>query len=179
MSPSSTGDSPDGVMGIASRVYSAPSRDNFIIDISATQLNAMPINGSMLKSPGNNPKLQRTSSFSREGILGAAQKARHLSQSSESLTNGTQKQSVSDEESNPLKRRNADTTVDYPRRRATIAVGHHRYIFMALLTISSVRYAGPGNPDATAPNQSASFVPNLVPTVFTASLVSNSTLAIS
>lgn len=58
-------------------------------------------------------------------MLSSAQKPRHLSQSSENrtdtMTNGTQKL-PSDEGSNPLKRRNTETGVDYPRRRATIAV---------------------------------------------------------
>ncbi|KAK7418537.1 hypothetical protein QQX98_003882 [Neonectria punicea] len=75
------------------------------------------------KSPIN-LRTQRTSSFSRDGMLSAAPKSRHLSQSSDnrpdSMTNGTQRVS-SEESSNPLKRRNTDAGVDYPRRRATIA----------------------------------------------------------
>lgn len=39
------------------------------------------------------------------------------------MANGNQT-AVSDEGSNPLKRRNTDAGVDYPRRRATIAVSH-------------------------------------------------------
>jgi hypothetical protein len=65
-------------------------------------------------------------SFSREGILGSAQKARGLSQSSgdrESMTNGLQNgRQNSDDGINPLKRRSTDAGIDYPRRRATIAV---------------------------------------------------------
>ncbi|KAJ4020567.1 hypothetical protein NW766_002055 [Fusarium irregulare] len=77
-----------------------------------------------LKSPVSY-KNQRTPSFSREAMLSTSQKARHLSQSSDNtrpdnMSNGAQKVS-SDEGSNPLKRRNTETGVDYPRRRATIA----------------------------------------------------------
>lgn len=73
-----------------------------------------------LKSPISY-KNQRTPSFS----MVTSQKARHLSQSSDNnrpdnMSNGGQKVS-SDEGSNPLKRRNTETGVDYPRRRATIA----------------------------------------------------------
>lgn len=77
-----------------------------------------------LKSPAS-LKTQRTPSFSRDGLIGSAHKARNMSQSSDhrpdALTNGVHKPS-SDEGSNPLKRRNTDAGVDYPRRRATIAV---------------------------------------------------------
>ncbi|KAI0017489.1 hypothetical protein F4780DRAFT_588089 [Xylariomycetidae sp. FL0641] len=118
MSPSSNGDSPHsaGAASSSSRPFPLPSRDNFSIDIPSPQLN--PANGSALKSP-TAIKAQRTS-FSREGILGSAQKARNLSQSTEQATNGMQK-APSDDGVNPLKRRNTDATVDYPRRRATIA----------------------------------------------------------
>lgn len=128
MSPSSTGDSPmsAGAASASGRPFPLPSRDTFSIDVSSPQLNA--INGSSLKSP-TGLKPQRNPSFSREGILGSAQKARNLSQATEQSSsstlgaNGIQK-SPSDEGSiNPLKRRNTDATVDYPRRRATIAVG--------------------------------------------------------
>jgi hypothetical protein len=64
-------------------------------------------------------------SFSREGILGSAQRARNLSQSSgdqESATAGLQNKKDSDDGINPLKRRSTDAGSDYPRRRATIAV---------------------------------------------------------
>lgn len=68
--------------------------------------------------------------------MGSAQKARHLSQPTDNAsmpttvasgrvetvaTNGIQSKGGSDESSNPLKRRNTDAGVDYPRRRATIA----------------------------------------------------------
>jgi hypothetical protein len=104
------------------RQFPLPARDNFTIEMPSS-LAPMPNGNSILKSP-TDLKIQRTPSFSRDGMLGAAQKARHLSQSSEALSNGALKDhSHSDDNSNPLKRRNTDAGVDYPRRRATIAVG--------------------------------------------------------
>lgn len=134
--PSSNGDSPHSGAGTmtatvgananAVRQYPLPTRD-FSIEIPSPlpQL-ATSTNGvNSLKSPTAALKSARTPSFSREGILGSAQKARNLSQSSENrpdtVSNGIQKAS-SDEGINPLKRRNTDAGVDYPRRRATIAV---------------------------------------------------------
>lgn len=98
-----------------------PSRETFNIEVLSPSLS----NGiHPLKSPSS-LKTQRTPSFSRDGILGSAQKARNMSQSSDnrpdSLANGVNKP-PSDEGSNPLKRRNTDVGIDYPRRRATIAV---------------------------------------------------------
>jgi hypothetical protein len=99
-----------------------PSREGFSIEIPEPQLNGT--NGTNgLKSPGP-LKGGRAQSFSREGILGSAQKARNLSQSSENRpdTNGHAQHS-DDGSMNPLKRRNTGAdSVDYPRRRATIAV---------------------------------------------------------
>ncbi|KAI0165605.1 hypothetical protein GGR57DRAFT_128226 [Xylariaceae sp. FL1272] len=125
MSPSSTGDSPlsAGAASSSGRAFPLPSRDSFSIEVPSPQLAGT--NGpSSLKSP-TGLKSQRTASFSREGILGAAQKARTLSQANEhtaSSSNGMRKSPPSDEGTiNPLKRRNTDATVDYPRRRATIA----------------------------------------------------------
>ncbi|KAI1820826.1 hypothetical protein F4861DRAFT_533423 [Xylaria intraflava] len=127
MSPSSTGDSPMSVGAASSsgRPFPLPSRENFSIDASSPQLN--PVNGSSsanVKSP-TGLKPQRNPSFSREGILGSAQKARNLSQATDqsvgAITNGIQKAPSDEGSMNPLKRRNTDATVDYPRRRATIA----------------------------------------------------------
>ncbi|KAI1853111.1 hypothetical protein JX265_011392 [Neoarthrinium moseri] len=123
MSPSSTGDSPHSLGGTSSsgRQFPLPSRENFAIEVPSQPHSAS--NGSSLKSPSS-AKAARTTNFSREGILGSAQKARNLSQSSEArpdtLAVDLQKVS-SDENINPLKRRNTDATIDYPRRRATIA----------------------------------------------------------
>ncbi|KAI1396812.1 hypothetical protein F4819DRAFT_115353 [Hypoxylon fuscum] len=121
MSPSSTGDSPlsAGAASNSGRGFPLPSRETFSIEVPSPQLNPA-TNGSGLKSP-TSVKAQRTS-FSREGILGSAQKARNLSQTEirTDQSNGMAK-APSDEGGNPLKRRNTDATVDYPRRRATIA----------------------------------------------------------
>lgn len=103
------------------------------------------MNSPSLKSPAG---ARRMASFSRDGILGSAQKARNLSQSSgdreqivsglhggrhqtNGNTNGngngnangnSNHNNTSDDGINPLKRRSTDAGIDYPRRRATIAV---------------------------------------------------------
>lgn len=105
------------------------SRDNFAIDLSSPHLSTTTTNG-VHKSPNSltSPIDRRALSFSREGILGSAQKARNLSQSSgdrDSTANGLQNRKDSDDGINPLKRRSADNGNDYPRRRATIAVCMH------------------------------------------------------
>lgn len=128
MSPSSTGDSPRSATATATSRFPMPTRDSFTIDVPAGALSSV-TNGAVnsIKSP-TAIKTQRAASFSREGILGAAQKARNLSQPndtrSDSLLGGNHKGQQSDDgsSSNPLKRRNPDSTPDYPRRRATIAV---------------------------------------------------------
>jgi hypothetical protein len=118
------------------------SRDKFAVDIPTPRLQLLTNgnghvngnvngNGNRLNSPLKSPNARRVASFSREGILGSAQKARNLSQSSgdrESMTNGIQNKQNSDDGINPLKRRSTDAGIDYPRRRATIAVS--RYILM-------------------------------------------------
>lgn len=130
MTPSSTSDSPhSGAGGMTATSqpaarYPLPSREGFSIEIPSPQLNAIN-GGNALKSP-TSLKSARAQSFSREGILGSAQKARNLSQSSdnrpETLSNGMQNGQSDDGSINPLKRRNTSAEVDYPRRRATIAV---------------------------------------------------------
>ncbi|KAJ9160966.1 hypothetical protein NKR19_g2801 [Coniochaeta hoffmannii] len=130
MSPASTGDSPhSGAGGMTATSqptvrYPLQSREGFSIEIPSPQVNATN-GGNTLKSP-TSLKSARAASFSREGILGSAQKARNLSQSSdnrpETLANGMQNGQQSDDGGiNPLKRRNTSAEVDYPRRRATIA----------------------------------------------------------
>lgn len=152
--PSSNGDSPHSGTGTmtatvgananAVRQYPMPTRD-FSIEIPSPlpQL-ATSTNGvNSLKSP-TALKSARNPSFSREGILGSAQKARNLSQSSDNrpdtVSNGIQKAS-SDEGINPLKRRNTDAGVDYPRRRATIAVGVHHIPGLFLPPSGLVHYS--------------------------------------
>lgn len=111
------------------------SRDKFTIDIPSPRLQPVTngnkiVNGNgSLTSPNplKSPSARRMQSFAREGILGSAQKARNLSQSSgdrEPMINGVQSaRQHSDDGINPLKRRSTDAGIDYPRRRATIAVG--------------------------------------------------------
>lgn len=126
MSPSSTGDSPPSAMGSSNHLFHIPNRENFTIEMPNATLTAIPNGVTPMKSP-NDFKMQRTPSIStpsisREGILGAAQKARNASQVTD-IANGIARP-PSDEGSNPLKRRNTNTDIgiDYPRRRATIAV---------------------------------------------------------
>jgi hypothetical protein len=113
----------------AGRQYSMSSRDTFSIELPSPHRSLTNGNGGPLKSPNNSlksPNDRRAMSFSREGILGSAQRARNLSQSSgdqESATAGLQNKKDSDDGINPLKRRSTDAGSDYPRRRATIAVG--------------------------------------------------------
>ena len=107
------------------------SRDQFSIDEPMPHL-TLATNGNNVHdspNPVKSPNARRAAQFSREGILGSAQKARNLSQSSgerESMTNGLQNGNAqnSQDGTNPLKRRSTDGGVDYPRRRATIAVGN-------------------------------------------------------
>ncbi|KAF5237816.1 hypothetical protein FAUST_5865 [Fusarium austroamericanum] len=119
MSPSSTGESAHSISINSARPFTVPARDSFALDLPMSSLATMSADAS-LKSPVSY-KNQRTPSFS----MVTSQKARHLSQSSDNnrpdnMSNGGQKVS-SDEGSNPLKRRNTEIGVDYPRRRATIA----------------------------------------------------------
>ncbi|KAI9645342.1 hypothetical protein NHQ30_006078 [Ciborinia camelliae] len=134
MSTSSQENSPNSTTG-SGRHFSM-SRDKFDITIPSPQLSLV-TNGDLISPTSlKSPNGRRVASFSREGILGSAQKARNLSQSSadrESITNGLQNRQSqnqdqnrngngnSDDGINPLKRRNTDAGIDYPRRRATIA----------------------------------------------------------
>jgi hypothetical protein len=125
MSNSSRDNSPAASETMQGKHYQM-SRDNFAIDLPPSPHLSATSNG-VIKSPNalKSPTDRRGLSFSREGILGSAQKARNLSQSSgdrDSTTNGMQNRKDSDDGINPLKRRNTDAGSDYPRRRATIAV---------------------------------------------------------
>lgn len=131
MSPSSTGGSPrlaaatSNTTSSTARPFPVPSsRGNFSIDMPTPGRTTTTNGSSGLKSP-TTVKSQRQASFSRERILGSVQKARDTSQSSEnrpeSISSLMQQKDDSEESLNPLKRRNTDVGVDYPRRRATIA----------------------------------------------------------
>ena len=107
------------------------SRDHFTVDVPMPHLMLATNGNHTLNSPNpvKSPNARRVAHFTREGILGSAHKARNLSQSSgdrESMTNGLQNgnRQNSEDAANPLKRRSTDGGVDYPRRRATIAVGN-------------------------------------------------------
>lgn len=105
------------------------SREKFTVDIPSPHLSIITNGNGSLPSPNSlkSPNGRRVAHFSREGILSSAQKTRNLSQSSadrESITNGLQNRQNSDDGINPLKRRSTDAGIDYPRRRATIAVGN-------------------------------------------------------
>lgn len=134
--------SPTSATG-SNRAFSM-SRDKFGMDLSSPRLQLITNgngvvngNGTHLHSPSlKSPNARKVANFSREGILGSAQKARNLSQSSqdrEQITNGLHRNgnangnnnnhnNNSDDGINPLKRRSTDAGIDYPRRRATIAV---------------------------------------------------------
>lgn len=146
------------------------SRDQFSIDVPMPHLTLATNGHGSHNSPNpvKSPNTRRVAHFSREGILGSAQKARNLSQSSgerESMTNGLQNGNVqnSDDGINPLKRRSTDAGIDYPRRRATIAVRTSSALCepAPLLTWrDSVKSAARGNPAVMEPSQSASSAPN-------------------
>jgi hypothetical protein len=140
MSSSSPEGSPTSVTGGGRQQFSM-SRDKFQIDIPEDQLTLITngnghVNGNLSSpNPLKSPNGRRIAGFSREGILGSAQKARNLSQSSgdrESMTNGIQNRQNSDDGINPLKRRSTDAGIDYPRRRATIAVSQIN-LFLVIL----------------------------------------------
>lgn len=184
MSNSSRDNSPAASEPMQGKHYQM-SRDNFAIDLPSPHLSAM--SNGVIKSPNSlkSPTDRRGLSFSREGILGSAQKARNLSQSSgdrDSTPNGLQNRKDSDDGINPLKRRNTDAGSDYPRRRATIAVCTPRSTtalsYLANMQCSA-RYAGPGNRAAMARSQSAGSALSSAQSASIASLASSSMLEIS
>lgn len=117
MSPSLTGDPTHLATGRLPKDFAVPVRKGFTIEASSMS--------SAFLSDGNATlAISRTPSFSRDTVLGIAQRHRNPSQSSDNnfdMSNGAQK-GRNDEVLNPLKRRNVDAGLDYPRRRATIAV---------------------------------------------------------
>ncbi|CAG8982045.1 hypothetical protein HYALB_00013836 [Hymenoscyphus albidus] len=124
MSNSSAENSPTSASG--GRAFSISTDGKFSIDMTSPRLQVNTNGG--LPSPSLNPlkspNSRRMAGFSREGILGSAQKARNLSQSSgdrEPITNSNGNRQFDDDGITPMKRRNTDAGIDYPRRRATIA----------------------------------------------------------
>lgn len=162
------------------------SRDQFSVEMPSPGLHATDGNGS-LKTPNSlaSPSDRRAQSFGRDGILGSAQKARNLSQSSadrHGITNGNHNgtsngsksngRDSGDDGINPLKRRNTDAGNDYPRRRATIAVRTTNHLFYPqalLLTITSAKSVAPANPAATATSPNAAFASSSAQTASTGS----------
>lgn len=186
MSSSSPEASPTSATG-AGRTFSM-SRDTFHIDLPESHLKVTTnskgqVNGTLNStSPLKSPNARRVAAFSREGILDSAQKARNLSQSSvdrESLTNGLQNRQNSDDGINPLKRRSTDTGIDYPRRRATIAVGTSILgnTLHALTLFNSARSVAPESHDVMGQNRNVSSVQSWVQIVSIESPASNSMLA--
>jgi hypothetical protein len=178
--------SPEGSPSSGTGQQYSRSRDKFMIDIPQSNL-TLTTNGNInggngtLNSPNplKSPNARRVASFSREGILGSAQKARNLSQSSgdrESMTNGAQNQNRqnSDDGINPLKRRSTDATIDYPRRRATIAVSISQLDPLLLLTAPSARYVARENHDVMGANPSVNSAPSWAQNVSTGNRVSSS-----
>lgn len=97
--------------------------DKFSIELPSP-LHSNTTNDALVSPPMRSPNGRKAQTFGRDGVLGPARKARNLSQSSADrdsiagLPNGQN----SDDGHNPLKRRSTDGGMDYPRRRATIAV---------------------------------------------------------
>lgn len=97
--------------------------EKFAIELPSP-LHSNSANDPLASPPLKSPSGRRAQTFGRDGVLGSARKARNLSQSSADrdsvagLPNGQN----SDDGHNPLKRRSVDAGMDYPRRRATIAV---------------------------------------------------------
>jgi hypothetical protein len=159
------------------------STDKFSVDTSSPHLTLATNGNGHLNSPSSlkSPNGRRVAQFSREGILGSAQKTRNLSRTSpdrELMTNVVQNRQNSDDGTNPLKRRSTDAAIDYPRRRATIAVSNYPLQVSLQTDIeTSVRYVVPENQDVMERNLSASCVLSLGPNVFIESLASNLMLA--
>jgi hypothetical protein len=152
-------------------------RDSFCLNLST-----LPDAGSfVLKSALRSPHLLESPNglfFGGTGLRNSYRKRpRNMSQSSgtdrEMSTNGTPpatnqagstaptstiSNSTSSEQRPPNKKRPSTDTIDYPRRRATIAVLQHAASSLFSTDNCSARYVGPGSHDATAPDPSAGFV---------------------
>ncbi|KAJ5040603.1 uncharacterized protein L3040_006253 [Drepanopeziza brunnea f. sp. 'multigermtubi'] len=148
MSSTSPEPSPASATG-RSRTFSI-SRDKLKIDIPSPRLalltnsNGNTTENEALHSPNplKSPNSRRMQILARDGILGSGQKVRNLSQSSgdrEPVINGAQHRPNSDDGIDPLKRRITDAGIDYPRRRATIAVSLLNSEIFAILTGVTVR----------------------------------------
>jgi hypothetical protein len=153
-------------------------RDSFCLNLST-----LPDTSSfMLKSSLRSPHLLDSSNglfFGSGGLINSYRKRpRNMSQSSgtdrEMSTNGTPpatnqgntapsstiSNGTSSEQRPSNKKRPSTDTIDYPRRRATIAVLQHTSLYLSNTNKYSVRYADPGSHGATAQGQSVGFAQN-------------------
>lgn len=72
------------------------------------------------------------------------------------MINGLQNKQNSDDGINPLKRRSTDAGIDYPRRRATIAVSAFKITFFGSgLHATSVKYVVRASRDVMVQSQNA------------------------
>jgi hypothetical protein len=228
MSNSSPDASPNSASAGGRHFSMSMSKDQFMIDIPSPRLQILTnghgnSNGNLgSPNPLKSPNARRLQQFSREGIIGSAQKARNLSQSSvdrESMTNGIQnqvrdllfylleifhnfwnivmnalikarneltpiyqnqnRQTASDDGINPLKRRSTDAGIDYPRRRATIAVSSFVPLGYSFANMYSVKSVVLESHDVTERNRSASSAPNWALNASIVSQVSNLMLVIN
>jgi hypothetical protein len=109
--------------------YHYNMHDNFSIDLPSPSLTASS-QGTMKTPSMLSPPEKRSLTFARDGILGA-QKVRKLSRTSSDrdvmqyrkAPSNNKKSSDSDDGFSSLKRKTPESGIDYPRRRATIAVG--------------------------------------------------------
>lgn len=136
-------------------------------------------------------KVNQTLGASRDKAHNPMSRSRLLFQSSDTAPATPLQLANSDGLLSSLKRKLSDSTVDYPRRRATIAVSkqslctsarflYHKCLLRMWISIAgSVKSAGLESLAATAVNQNANYAPNWAPSAFIASLVSSWTLVTS
>jgi hypothetical protein len=174
--------SPDLEIENVSPVSAATTNGRFQRDSFCLNLSTLPdSSGFMLKSALRSPHLIESPNglFSGNSGMSATyrKRPRNMSQSSgtdrEMSINGTppaQSQSGSTaptsygshSEPRPAnKKRPSTDTLDYPRRRATIAVQQHSQSHISqILTFGSVRSVDPENPGVMETDQNAGFAPN-------------------
>lgn len=151
-------------------------RDSFCLNLSTLP----DASGFMLKSALRSPHLLESPNglfFGGGGLNSYRKRPRNMSQSSgtdrDMSTNGTppatnhagttaltsiNSNGTGSEQRPANKKRPSTDTIDYPRRRATIAVLQLISLYLVPANSFSAKYAGPGNHVATAQDQSAGFV---------------------
>lgn len=170
-------------------------RDSFCLNLSTLP----DASNFMLKSALRSPHLLESPNglfFGGTGLNSYRKRPRNMSQSSgtdrEMSTNGTppatsqtgstapvntNSNGTNSEQRPPNKKRPSTDTIDYPRRRATIAVLQLNSLYLLTTDGCSARYAGPGNQDAMARGQNAGSVQSSTQNASTGSLGSSWTLA--